>query len=151
MSSQFVVIRAKEGNLVSKARAEGEMKEVVKKIVIEALNLWAVDNADFTVIRDPQYPVTAKAPITKEQYDLYSKYDLQRTTNGSVMFYVPVYIISFDNMYVEDNYLDKEVFVVAPVVDQIAEDVIAELAVESTKQDVTSEEDEGKEEEDTAK
>jgi hypothetical protein len=123
----------------------------VKKIVIEALNLWAVDNADFTVIRDPQYPVTAKAPITKEQYDLYSKYDLQRTTNGSVMFYVPVYIISFDNMYVEDNYLDKEVFVVAPVVDQIAEDVIAELAVESTKQDVTSEEDEGKEEEDTAK
>jgi hypothetical protein len=36
-------------------------------------------------------------------------------------------------------------------VDQIAEDVIAELAVESTKQDVTSEEDEGKEEEDTAK
>ena len=151
LSSQFVVIRAKEGNLVSKARAEGEMKEVVKKIVIEALNLWAVDNADFTVIRDPQYPVTAKAPITKEQYDLYSKYDLQRTTNGSVMFYVPVYIISFDNMYVEDNYLDKEVFVVAPVVDQIAEDVIAELAVESTKQDVTSEEDEGKEEEDTAK
>ncbi|MGA2573968.1 MAG: DUF2286 domain-containing protein [Candidatus Methanomethylicaceae archaeon] len=151
MSSQFMVIRAKEGNLVSKARAEGEMKEVVKKIVIEALNLWAVDNADFTVIRDPQYPVTAKAPITKEQYDLYSKYDLQRTTNGSVMFYVPVYIISFDNMYVEDNYLDKEVFVVAPVVDQIAEDVIAELAVESTKQDVTSEEDEGKEEEDTAK
>jgi len=151
LSSQFMVIRAKEGNLVSKARAEGEMKEVVKKIVIEALNLWAVDNADFTVIRDPQYPVTAKAPITKEQYDLYSKYDLQRTTNGSVMFYVPVYIISFDNMYVEDNYLDKEVFVVAPVVDQIAEDVIAELAVESTKQDVTSEEDEGKEEEDTAK
>jgi hypothetical protein len=151
LSSQFIIIRAKEGNLVSKAKAEGEMKEVVKKIVIEALNLWAVDNADFTVIRDPQYPVTAKAPITKEQYDLYSKYDLQRTTNGSVMFYVPVYIISFDNMYIEDNYLDKEVFVVAPVVDQIAEDIIAELAVESTKQDVTNEEDEGKEEEEAAK
>lgn len=150
MSSQFVVIRAKEGNLVSKARAEGEMKEVVKKIVIEALNLWAVDNADFTVIRDPQYPVTAKSPITKEQYDLYSKYDLQRTTNGSV-FFVPVYIISFDNMYIEDNYIDKEVFVVAPVVDQIAEDVVAELAVESTKQDVTKEEDEASEEEDVAK
>jgi hypothetical protein len=150
LSSQFVVIRAKEGNLVSKARAEGEMKEVVKKIVIEALNLWAVDNADFTVIRDPQYPVTAKSPITKEQYDLYSKYDLQRTTNGSV-FFVPVYIISFDNMYIEDNYIDKEVFVVAPVVDQIAEDVVAELAVESTKQDVTKEEDEASEEEDVAK
>lgn len=151
MSSQFIVIRAKEGNLVSKAKVEGEMKEVVKKIVMEALNLWVVDNADFTVIRDPQYPVTAKAPITKEQYDLYSRYDLQRTTNGSVMFYVPVYIISFDNMYVEDNYIDKEVFVVAPVVDQIAENIIAELAVESTKQDVKTEEDEGSEEEEVAK
>jgi len=151
LSSQFIVIRAKEGNLVSKAKAEGEMKEVVKKIVIEALNLWAVDNADFTVIRDPQYPVTAKGPITKEQYDLYSKYDLQRTTNGSVMFYVPVYIISFDNAYVEDNYIDKEVFVVAPVVDQIAEDVVAELAVESTKQDVGSKDDEGNEEEEVVK
>jgi hypothetical protein len=150
LSSQFIVIRAKEGNLVSKVRAEGEMKEVVKKMVIEALNLWAVDNADFTVIRDPQYPVTAKSPITKEQYDLYSKYDLQRTTNGSV-FFVPVYIISFDNMYVEDNYIDKEVFVVAPVVDQITEDVVAELAVESTKQDVPKEEDEASEGEDVVK
>jgi len=133
MTSQFIIIRAKEGNIVSKSKTEGEIKEVVRRIVTEALSLWSVDNADFTVIRDPQYPVTAKAPISKEQYDLYSKYDIQRTTNGSVMFYVPVYIISFDNVYQDDNYIDKEVFVVAPSLDKITEDVISELAQESTK------------------
>ena len=145
MTSQFIVIRAKEGNIVSKSKAEGEIKEVVRKIVMEALALWSVENADFTVIRDPQYPVTAKAPISKEQYDLYSKYDIQRTANGSVMFYVPVYIISFDNVYQDDSYLDKEVFVVAPSLDKTTEDVICELAQESTKATPPEEEGEGEE------
>jgi hypothetical protein len=130
---QILIVRAKEGNLVSKNMVEGDFKEVVKKTVVDALSLWLLDSADFTVIRDPQYPVTAKSPITKEQYDLYSKYDLQRATNGSVMFYLPVYIISFDNAYLEDNYMDKEVLVVAPHVDQVSEQVIVELALESTK------------------
>jgi hypothetical protein len=49
------------------------------------------------------------------------------------MFHVPVYIISFDNEYRDDNYVDKEVFVVAPAIDQKAEEAIVELAVESTK------------------
>lgn len=130
---QILIVRAKEGNLVSKNMVEGDFKEVVKKTVVDALSLWLLDSADFTVIRDPQYPITAKAPITKEQYDLYSKYDLQRTTNGSVMFYLPVYIISFDNVYLEDNYMDREVLVVAPHVDSVAEQHIVELALESTK------------------
>jgi hypothetical protein len=130
---QILIVRAKEGNLVSKNMVEGDFKEVVKKTVVDALSLWLLDSADFTVIRDPQYPVTAKSPITKEQYDLYSKYDLQRATNESVMFYLPVYIISFDNAYLEDNYMDREVLVVAPHVDQVAEQVIVELALESTK------------------
>jgi hypothetical protein len=146
--SQIMIVRAKEGKLVSKNREEGEFKEVVKKTVLDALSLWLLDSADFTVIRDPQYPVEAKAPITKEQYDLYSKYDLQRATNGSVMFHVPVYIISFDNVYVEDNYMDREVFVVAPYVDQISEEHIVELALESTKTPSEEDAEEEKEKED---
>lgn len=141
--SQIMIVRAKEGQLVSKNRVEGEFKEVVKKTVLDALSLWQLESADFTVIRDPQYPVEAKAPITKEQYDLYSKYDLQRATNGSVMFHLPVYIISFDNVYMEENYIDREVLVVAPYVDQISEEHIVELALESTKP--PSEEDANKE------
>lgn len=131
--SQIMIVRAKEGQLVSKNMFEGEFREVVKKTVLDALSLWQLDNADFTVIRDPQYPVEAKAPITKEQYDLYSKFDLQRASNGSVVYHLPVYIISFDNVYMEDSYLDKEVLVVAPYVDQISEQHIVDLALDSTK------------------
>lgn len=132
-STEVFIIRAKEGALVSKTKQAGDLKEVVKKQVVEALSLWPVEKADFTVIRDPQYPVSVKLPISKVQYDLYSKYDMSRTTNGSVMFHVPVYIISFDNEYRDDNYVDKEVFIVAPAIDQKAEEAIVELAVESTK------------------
>jgi len=131
--SQIMIVRAKEGQLVSKNRVEGEFKEIVKKTVLDALSLWLMDSADFTVIRDPQYPIEAKAPITKEQYDLYSKHELQRASNGSVVFHVPVYIISFDNVYMEDNYMDREVLVVAPYIDPISEGHIVELALESTK------------------
>jgi hypothetical protein len=49
------------------------------------------------------------------------------------MFNVPVYIISFDNVYLEDTYVDREVLVVAPYVDKVAEDHIVELALESTR------------------
>jgi len=143
-STEVFIIRAKEGTLVSKMKQTGDIKEVVKKQVIEALSLWTVDKADFTVIRDPQYPVSVKLPISKEQYDLYSKYDLSRTTNGSVMFHVPIYIISFDNEYRDDNYVDKEVFIVAPAIDQKVEESIVELAVESTKPEPPEQEEDDK-------
>jgi hypothetical protein len=148
-STEVVIVRAKEGKLVSKTKQAGDIKEVVKRQVVEALSLWPADRADFTVIRDHQYPVSVKLPISKEQYDLYSKYDMTRTSNGSIMFHVPVYIISFDNEYQNDNYIDKEVLVVAPAIDQKAEEAIVELAVESTKPAPPQEEsiEEGEEEE----
>lgn len=149
--AQILIIRAREGKILSKSKQEGEIKEIVRKTVMDALSLWSVDNADFTVIRDPEYPVNAKAPISKEQYELYSKYELQRTSGG-VVFYLPVYIISFDNEYLEDNYLDKEVFVVAPALDQLTENVVGELAQESTSPTPPGEDEgEGDEVEETAK
>ena len=147
-STEIIVVRSREGVLVSKTKQAGDMKEVVKKQVVEALSLWPLDRADFTVIRDHQYPVSVKLPISKEQYDLYSKYDMSRTTNGSIMFHIPVYIISFDNEYRDDNYIDKEVLVVAPLIDQKVEEAIVELAVESTKPAQPEEEGIEKEKED---
>ncbi len=129
----ILVVRSKEGTLVSKSRVPGTLMEAVKKQVLEALSIWDAERADFTVIRDPQYPVSVKLPITKDQYDLYSKFHMSRTSDGSVVFHIPVYIISFDNEYKDDNYIDKEVFVVAPALDQKVEDAVVELAVESTK------------------
>ncbi|MGQ9759404.1 MAG: DUF2286 domain-containing protein [Candidatus Methanomethylicaceae archaeon] len=130
---EILVVRSKEGVIVSKSKIAGDLKEAVKKHVLDALSLWDSEKSDFTVIRDPQYPVSVKLPITKEQYDLYSRYDMSRTSDGSVVFHIPVYIISFDNEYKDDNYVDKEVLVVAPALDPKVEDAVVELAIESTK------------------
>ncbi|MDI9644917.1 MAG: DUF2286 domain-containing protein [Candidatus Verstraetearchaeota archaeon] len=145
--SKTLVLRSRGGALVSKETVDGEVKDTVRKVVVGAVSLWSAETSDFIVIRD-MYPVSVKLPITKEQYELYSKYDMSRTSNGSVMFSVPVYVISFDNEWQEDDYVDKEVIVVAPNVDQKVEEIITELAVEATKpkEDEEPEEDEGMEE-----
>lgn len=130
--SKTLVLRSREGSLVSKTTIDSEIAQAVRKVVAGAVSLWAIETSDFIVIRDV-YPVSVKLPISKEQYELYSKYDMSRTTNGSVMFNVPVYVISFDNEWQEEDYVDKEVIVVAPVVDEKVEDIITELAIEATK------------------
>jgi hypothetical protein len=133
-----LILRSKEGAIVSKIQQPGELREIVRTIVAETVALWSLEKSDFIVIRD-LYPVAIKLPISKEQYDTYTKFDMQRTTNGSVMFEVPVYVISFDNEWQEEDYVDKEVIVVAPVIDAKVEEIIVELAIEATK--VKSDED----------
>lgn len=137
----ILVVRCREGTIVSKYKITGDFKETVKKQVLDALSLWDLEKADFTVIRDPQYPISVKLPITKEQYDLYSKYDLSKTSDGNVVFHITVYIISFDNEYKDDNYIDKEILVVAPAIDEKVEEAVVELAIESTKPEPKEEED----------
>lgn len=145
--TKTLVLRSRRGSLVSKEAIDGEVKETVRKVVVGAVSLWSAETSDFIVIRD-MYPVSVKLPISKDQYELYSKYDMSRTANGSVMFSVPVYVISFDNEWQEDDYVDKEVMVVAPHLDKKVEDIITELALEATKpkEEPEVEEDEGMEE-----
>jgi hypothetical protein len=140
--SETLVVRAREGKIVEKVRVPGDLKEVLKKKVIESISLWDAEKADFTVIRDPQYPISVELPLTKEQYELYSKYNMSRTPEGTVIFYVPVYIISFDNEYTDENYIDKEVIVVAPALDEKAEKAIIELAIQTTIPETSKEEEE---------
>ncbi len=140
--SEALVIRAREGKIIEKTKISGDFKEIIKKKVIECISLWNVEKADFTVIRDPQYPISVELPLTKEQYELYSKYNMSRTSEGTVIFYVPVYIISFDNEYTDENYIDKEVIVIAPALDEKAEEAIIELAIQTTTPEITEEEEE---------
>ncbi|MCQ5377660.1 MAG: DUF2286 domain-containing protein [Candidatus Methanomethylicia archaeon] len=128
-----LILRSKLGSIISKSVREGELRDIIRQVVAESVQLWQAERSDFIVIRD-LYPVSIKLPINKEQYDTYSKYDMQRTSNGSVMFQVPVYVISFDNEWQEEDYVDKEVIVVAPVIDSKVEEIILELAVEATKE-----------------
>lgn len=132
MPAATIIIRSKEGNIVSKTTHPGEIKEAIRKIVADTVSSWSPEKSDFIVIKD-NTPIQIKLPISNSQYEMYSKFDMQRSTGGSIIINLPIYIISFDNEWQEDAYVDKEVLVVAPVLDETVEAKIAELAVEATK------------------
>ncbi|MEJ5293506.1 MAG: DUF2286 domain-containing protein, partial [Candidatus Methanosuratincola sp.] len=62
--SKTLVLRSREGSLVSKSTIDSEMSQAVRKVVADAVSLWALETSDFIVIRD-MYPVSVKLPISK--------------------------------------------------------------------------------------
>lgn len=132
MTPATLIVRSKEGSIVSKTTQQGDIKDVIRKIVADTVSCWSPDKSDFIVIKD-NTPIQIKLPISNEQYETYSKYDMQRSSGGSIIINLPIYIISFDNEWQEEAYVDKEVLVVAPMLDAAVEEKVAELAVESTK------------------
>ncbi len=142
MPPETLVIRSKEGSIVSKTTQPGDIKEAIRKIVAETVSCWSPETSDFIVIKD-NTPIQIKLPISNAQYEIYSKYDMQRGSGGSVIINMPLYIISFDNEWQEEAYVDKEVLVVAPMLDAAVEEKVAELAIESTKPNVPGEHEEG--------
>lgn len=132
MPAATIIIRSKEGNIVSKTTNPAEIKDAIRKIVAETVSNWSPEKSDFIVIKD-NTPIQIKLPISNAQYEMYSKFEMQRGTGGSVIINLPIYIISFDNEWQEEAYVDKEVLVVAPALDETVEAKVAELAVEATK------------------
>lgn len=110
---------------------EGSLKEAVRSVVLKALEAWNMEASDFMVMRD-KYAATVKLPLTKEQYEEYSGYELRRVSSSEAEVRVPIYIVSFDNEWRGDDYLDKEVFVVAPYVSDAQLEEMKELASNAT-------------------
>jgi len=142
MPPATLLIRSKEGTIVSKTTQQGDIKEIIKKIVADTVSCWAPEKSDFIVIKD-NTPIQIKLPISSAQYEAYSKFDMQRGSGGSVIINLPLYIISFDNEWQEEAYVDKEVLVVAPMLDAAVDEKVVELAIESTKPNVPGEHEEG--------
>ena len=106
-----IIIISEEGNAKLHEEKELPLLEAVKETAKKALELWKLQRSDFIIIKD-KYPVEIKLPITSEEYETYSKYNLQRTSPKTASFELPVYIISFDNEWLEKEYIDHKVFIV---------------------------------------
>jgi len=136
---KIIVARSKQGKLEEVSIAEGELKTKVREVVEEALRLWDMETSDFIVMRD-RYTMQVKLPLTKEQYEEYSKYDLRRLSGSEAEVRIPIYVISFNNEWRGEDYVDKEVYVVAPYVNEEQAEDIKELASNATAE-MTGEED----------
>jgi hypothetical protein len=127
------VARSRQGRVEEVEVVEGSLKETVRSVVLKALAAWNMDVSDFMVMRD-KYAAAVKLPLTKEQYEEYSGYELRRVSSSEAEVKVPIYIVSFDNEWRGDDYMDKEVFVVAPYVNEAQLEEMKELASNATSE-----------------
>lgn len=131
---RLIIARSKEGETKEVEVVEGGLHEVVRKVVLRALEMWNLEESDFIVMRD-RYVTSVKLPLTKEQYEEYSKYELRRVSSSEAEVRVPIYIISYSNEWRGDNYVDKEVFIVAPYINETQLEEVKELASSATAED----------------
>jgi len=131
VTSKSIVILSKNGKAELYKEIMKNLGEAVKIAASEALTNWKTENSDFIIIRD-RYPVEIQLPITKEEFELYSKFNLKRTGSKTAAFELPVYIISFNNEWVEEEYIDHEVYVVTLKISEKITQEIVEWASEIT-------------------
>ncbi len=130
MLMRMLVVRAENGKIVETTTYEGDLKKVLKEVISKALELWDPEKSDLVVMRHNQ-DINVKLPITPQQFERYSQFNLRRAGNVAI-FTVPVYVISFENEWSGESLRDTKVFVVAPYVDEIVESAVKQLAVEIT-------------------
>jgi hypothetical protein len=123
---KLAVMRAELGEIKEKTLVDGDFNKVLKDIVIKALELWDPQKSDLIIMRHKQ-EINVKLPISKEQYELYSQYNLRRKGDYAA-FEIPVYLISFENEWIDDSIFDSKVFVVAPYIDDYCMEKVEELA-----------------------
>lgn len=126
-----IVARSRQGRIEEYSVVEGELRDVVRQVVMRALEAWDMEASDFIVMRD-KYAMQVKLPLTKEQYEEYSKYELRRLSSSEAELRVPIFIISFNNEWRGEDYVDKEIYVVAPYIDEEQAKDIRELAMNAT-------------------
>ncbi|MCX8205237.1 MAG: DUF2286 domain-containing protein [Candidatus Nezhaarchaeota archaeon] len=131
---RLIVARSSMGGVKEAEVVEGELSEVVKRVVLRALEMWDMRESDFIVMRD-RYVTSVKLPLTKEQYEEYSKYELRRVSSSEAEVRVPIYVVSYSNEWRGDNYIDKEVFIIAPYINEAQLEEIKELASNATTVD----------------
>lgn len=126
-----LIIRSKMGRAEVLEKMEKEFDEAVKEAAKKALNLWNLTKSDFIIIKD-KYPVEVKLPITPKEYEIYSKYNIRKSGSNVASFELPIYVISYNNEWVGNDYRDYEVFVVVPFINDKITDELVKWAEEIT-------------------
>ena len=130
---KVLVIRGEHGNIIEeKVDETKDIISKVKELASRALNLWEPEFSDFIIIKD-QYEVSLKLPLTKDQVQRFMKYGIRRSSDGYAKFNIPVYIISYDSIWVEDDYIDRKVYLVSIYVNDEVKEDLKKLVIETTR------------------
>jgi hypothetical protein len=142
---RVLVLKSESGKVTSDYLEDGNIGEVVRKTAEKALKEWNEFSSDFIIMRDSQ---EAKLPLPLKP-DLYEKVKnfLSGKDKTSAILKLPVFIISFDNQWKEENFQDKKVYVVSYYVTEELKKELIDYASEVTSEEKLEETEEETEEE----
>jgi len=130
MSERLVIVECVEGRCIRVDVVTGILEDVVKEVAREALNKWNVSDSDFFISHDYEL-ISKKLPLSKETFEVLSKYNLQRRGNEAIAR-VPVYEISYSNQWDSEKVLVKSIIVIAPYIDETFKKELVDYAVRAT-------------------
>ncbi|BFH74450.1 DUF2286 domain-containing protein [Sulfurisphaera javensis] len=139
---KVIIIKSENGNVSKKDIIEGDLGSVLRKAATEALAEWNENASDFIIMKD-MHEVHIPLPLKPQTYEALKNF-LKSRTKTEAIAEIPVFVISFDNEWVESDFKDKRVYVVSPYIDENSEKEITEYAkqVTSPVQEVEEEEEE---------
>ncbi len=127
---KVVVIHAREGQVLSKEIVEEKLIEVLKRKAAEALEKWDPFDSNFDIIKY-DYEIERKLPLKPEELDNILKLNPMRIKD-TVIFSIPIFIISFKNYSTNEGTVDEEVYVVAPYIGEDYVKYVEEVAIMTT-------------------
>ncbi|QKQ99504.1 DUF2286 domain-containing protein [Metallosphaera tengchongensis] len=142
---KVIILKSESGKVTSNFVEEGEIGEVVRRTAEKALKEWNELTSDFIIMRDSQ-EAKLPLPLKPEIYEK-TKNFLTGKDKSFAMLKLPVFIISFDNQWKEENFQDKRVYVISYYLTDELKEELTNYASQVTSEEEEAENEEEEEEE----
>jgi hypothetical protein len=137
---KIIVLKSEDGKITSDETVEGEIGKVVKDTASKALGEWNEDSSDFIIIKD-FHEVRIPLPLNPKLYETLKKFPMSKQEKTAVIR-IPSYVISFDNVWMENDSIDRKVYVVSYFLDDKTKQELMEDAMKLTSPERESQDNE---------
>lgn len=135
---KVIILKSENGKITSEKLVEGEIGKVVREVAMKALEEWNESTSDFIIMKDSQ-EAKLKLPLKPNVYEEVKNF-LAGKEKGEAILRIPVYIISYDNVWKEEDFQDKRVYVISYYVDDKIKDDLIKYAIDVTSENKKEEE-----------
>ncbi len=127
---KILVLKSEDGKITSDETVEGEIGQIVKDTANKALSEWNEESSDFIIIKD-FHEVRIPLPLNPKMYDVLKKFSMSKQEKFAIIK-IPSYVISFDNMWMDNDSIDRKVYVISYFLDDKTKQELMEDAVKLT-------------------
>ncbi|MEM0068033.1 MAG: DUF2286 domain-containing protein, partial [Saccharolobus sp.] len=104
---KILVLKSENGKITSEKVIEGELDRVIRDIAKQALEEWNEMASDFIIMHDSQ-EIRIPLPLKPDLYESIKGFLVGKDKKEAIAK-IPVYIISYENEWRENDFQDKKV------------------------------------------